>query len=199
MCLFRERHNHNDDEEDMGHLLTNLEELYQTYFQKPYFVQPKTEVRNVGMFGTALSENIKGVEVFLPVTLKNSQYSIRIACATVRINGSKTVVRTPVSERVGTVKEVFNVGDYKIEVKGGLIAEREMAMPDNEMSTLRWLYESTEPIVMENALTDLFLDQSKYVCITDLEFPEVEGKTLRHRPFRMSLESDYIKSLLIEN
>jgi len=183
----------------MPNILTNLEELYQTYFQRPYYVQPKTELRNVGMFGTALSENIKGVEVFLPITLKNSEHSIKIACATVRINGSKTVVRTPVSERVGTVKEVFNVGDYKIEVKGVLIAEREMAVPDNDMSVLRWLYESTEPIVMENALTDLFLDQSKYVCITDLDFPEVQGKTLRHRPFTMSLESDYIKSLKVED
>lgn len=182
----------------MGHLLTNLEELYQTYFQKPYYVEPKAELRTVGMFGTALSEKLNGVEVFLPITLKNSQQSIKIACATVRINGSKTVVRTPVSERIGTVKEVFNVGDYKIEVKGVLIAERGMTIPDNEMSVLRWLYESTEPIVMENALTDLFLDQSKYVCITDLEFPEVQGKTLRCRPFTMSLESDYIKSLKVE-
>lgn len=182
----------------MANILTNLEELYRTYFQKPYYVQPRTEARNVGMFGTALSENIKGVEVFLPVTLRDSRQSIKIACATVRIQGSKTVVRTAVSERVGTVKEVFNVGDYKIEVKGVLIAERETGVPDEEMSILRWLYESTEPIVMENALTDLFLDQSKYVCITDLEFPEVEGKTLRCRPFRMSIESDYIKSLKVE-
>lgn len=121
---------------------------------------------------------------------------LEIPCCTIRVTGQRTVIRTALSERIGTVKELFQVGDWKFDVKGVLIASSGAAMPDREMFALRQMFESPTPVVLENAVADLFLDSTQYVCMTDLEFPEVEGKSLRHRPFTFSCESDYINSLI---
>lgn len=181
----------------MAHVVTNILELYKTYFQKPFVVEPKQEIDlSSSRFDSAYKETMKGVEVFLPIHLSNNEHQIDIACATIRVQGEKTIVRTPVSERSGTVKEMFNIGDYKFSIKGVLIAQdRTKVMPDDEMYILRQLFESTSPVELRNALTDLFMDDSRNIVITELEFPDVEGKELRIRPFTMECETDSVTNL----
>lgn len=180
----------------MAHLSTDLIELYKTYFQQPYCVsidrvEPVVKTTD---FSQPLSEKYRGVEVFLPVCLRAGEYEIAIPCATIRATSKKTIVRTVMSERQGTVKELFQAGDWEFTVKGVLIAENG-AFPDQEILTLRHIYESTRQTELKNALSDLFLDNSRNVCISSLEFPEVEGKNIRHRPFVMVCESDFVTTL----
>ena len=184
----------------MLQVVTNLEEIYNTYFQKPYSLPQKVEpVWNSTRFDSQLREEIMGREVFLPIRLNGVDgMSITCPCATIRVQGSKNVIRTAVSERIGTVKEMFQVGDYIFTIKGVLIAPTGKAFPDDDIYTLRQLFESTEHVLLRNALSDMFLDTTRYVCITDLEFPEVQGKSLKMRPFQLTCESDYINSLIIE-
>ena len=61
-----------------------------------------------------------------------------------------------------------------------------------------YFFESTSPVQLTNALSDLFMDDSRNVCITDFEFPEVEGKELRCRPFTLTCESDSVTNLIQE-
>lgn len=182
----------------MAHLTTDLLELYKTYFQKPFTIEPKIEQDYYGTrFDASYKENMKGVDVFLPIHLTNHDYEIDIACATIRVQGQKTIIRTAVSERSGTVKEMFNIGDYKFSIKGVLISQdRTKVMPDDDMYTLRQLFESTEPVELKNALADLFMDNNRNIVITDLEFPDVEGKELRVRPFTMECETDSVTDLV---
>lgn len=181
----------------MAHLLTDITELYQTYFAKPYYVNPRSSISEVTSFGMPVKEQMLGREVFLPVKLRGSDNTILdIPCCTLRVTGQRTVIRTAVSERIGTVKELFQVGDWKFDVKGVLIAPKKESMPDRQIYALRQMFESPTPIILENALADLFLDATQYVCMTDLEFPEVMGRSLRHRPFTFTCESDYIDSLI---
>lgn len=178
----------------MAHLLTDIGDLYETYFAKPYYVDPKGQVAKETSFGMPLSERMLGMEVFLPVTLSSQGVVLQIPCCTIRVTCSKTVVKTALSERVGTVKEQFSVGDYQFAVKGVLIAGNGFAFPDRQIYTLRQFFESTTPVTLSNALADLFLDTSQYVCMTSLEFHETSGD-LKHRPFTFTAESDYIQSL----
>ena len=183
----------------MLQVVTNLEEIYNTYFQKPYHIPEKIEpVWSSTRFDSALKESLQGRDVLLPITLKAGEISVYCPCATIRVQGSKTIVRTAVSERIGTVKEMFQVGDYVFTIKGVLIAPQGKAFPDDDIYNLRQLFESTDHVLLKNALSDMFLDTTRYVCITDLEFPEVEGKSLRMRPFQLTCESDYINSLIIQ-
>lgn len=185
------------DNNIMAHLLTDIGDLYETYFAKPYYVDPKGQVAKETSFGTPLSERMLGMEVFLPVTLSSQGVVLQIPCCTIRVTCSKTVVKTALSERVGTVKEQFSVGDYQFAVKGVLIAGNGFAFPDRQIYTLRQFFESTTPVTLSNALADLFLDTSQYVCMTSLEFSETSGD-LKHRPFTFTAESDYIQSLSLQ-
>ena len=92
---------------------------------------------------------------------------------------------------------MFQVGDYVFTIKGVLIAPRGKAFPDDDIYNLRQLFESTNHVLLKNSLSDMFLDTTRYVCITDLEIPEVQGKSLRTHPFQLTCESDYINSLII--
>ena len=183
----------------MPHIVTNLLELYKTYFQGSYTVQPKSELDTSGTrFDAPYKEQYRGKDVFLPVRLTNGETEVYVPCATLRVTGQKTVVRTAVAERIGTVKEMYNVGDYQFAIKGVLIAPAGKTAPDDDMYHLRQLFESTAPVQLINAISDLFMDESRNVCITDIEFPEVEGKELRCRPFTLTCESDVVNNLIME-
>ncbi|MCR5298975.1 MAG: DUF6046 domain-containing protein, partial [Paludibacteraceae bacterium] len=73
-----------------------------------------------------MNSTLWGKEVFLPSTLvgiSNSGEKIQLDldCATIKVKGTKNVVKTQLSERKGSVKEVFAVDDYTIDIKGVLI------------------------------------------------------------------------------
>lgn len=183
----------------MAHISTDLLELYKTYFQGPYVFEPKIEQDFSGTrFDAPYKEQYKGRDVFLPIKLSDGDNEVNIPCATLRVTGQKTIIRTPVAERIGTVKEMFNIGDYQFAIKGVLIAPIGKVAPDDDMYRLRMLFESTVPVQLTNALSDLFMDDSRNVCITDIEFPEVEGKELRCRPFTLTCESDSVTNLIQE-
>lgn len=183
----------------MAHLVTDLLELYKTYFQKPYDIPQRVELDTSGTrFDAPFKEQYKGIPVFLPIRMSNGDAEVYIPCATIRVTGQKTIIRTAVSERKGTVKEQFNIGDYQFNIKGVLIAEPGKAAPDDDMYRLRMLFESTEPVELINAISDLFMDENRNVTITDMEFPDVEGKELRCRPFTLTCESDSVTNLIQE-
>ena len=174
--------------------LVNLKEVYNTYFQGTYTIPPKEPTSGVTVLGTPISENWAGREVFLPVRFEWDGRVLNIPCCTIRATNKKVIVKTVVSERKGTVKEQFNIGDWVFSIKGVLIGVGNN-LPDVDMIALRDIYESTKPVALRNAISDLFLDLSCRVSVESLEFPEVEGKTLRHRPFTLTCESDFVETL----
>lgn len=198
----------------MSFIAINIYDVYKTYFQPRYKVgstevsayDPGYKVEAKGSSApqtTALGIPISkpgylGREVFLPVTFWVSEkLQLTVDCCTVRVTAKKTIIRTPVAERKGTVKEQFNVEDYRFTVKGVLIgADRKF--PDDQMTVLRNIFESTKPVQMRNALVELFMSGENRVAIESFEFPEQEGKAMHHRPFTLECESDFIDQLKIE-
>jgi hypothetical protein len=67
--------------------------------------------------------------------------------------------------------------------------------PERELTILKKLDDLNTAIQIDNALTNIFLDQDTRVVITALELPEVEGGRNHIRPFSMTLESDSIFTL----
>lgn len=173
---------------------SDLQNIRNAYLQEPYYVEPRKQPSDVTCYGFPVKEQLLGREVYLPVTFKCNGVQLTIACATIRVTGKKNIIKTVVAERKGTVKEQFSVDDYQFTIKGVLIGEGEN-LPDNQMLFLKEIFESTKPVELHNAIADLFLDSSMYVSIESIEFPEVEGKALRHRPFSITCESDYVDTL----
>jgi len=182
----------------MSSFLIDLKEIYREYFPNNFKVEDKSEKEYFTALGYPLKEDLLGRTVFLPVKLVCGHDELVMPCATIRVTGQKTIIRTAISERRGTVKEQFSVGDYEFSVNGVFIAAAG-EFPDRDILKLKNFFESTSEVELHNAVSDLFLDSSCRVCITGVDFPEVQGKTLRHRPFSFTCESDFVNTLIIDN
>lgn len=148
--------------------------------------------------GSKLQEQYLGVEIWLPTSLRfEDGTTFYLPYSVIRISGSKTIVRTALAERRGTVKEQFNVDDYKISIKGFLIDKSKRIFPEADILKLKQFFESTKRCFLSNALSDHFLAEDA-VVITSFELPEVEGGKNHVRPFVLGLESDGVFTLEVE-
>lgn len=157
------------------------------------------------------AKDLLGREYFLPATIIYTTYTtsefgtkapagkkFSLPYPVISVTGRKTIVETQLTERVGTVKELINVQDYEIIIKGFLI-NNEDDFPEDDMATLIEIFESQYPVQLQNALTDIFLVNpdrkgSDNAVIKDLSFPEVRG-IKNVKPYQLTLVSDAIFSL----
>lgn len=140
-----------------------------------------------------------GREYFLPVTMifedgnSNRQIKFNLPYPVISICSRKTIVETPLTERRGTVKELINITDYEIVVKG-LIIGTTNEFPENEVTQLRTIYEQNSAISIQCPLTDIFLLRpdrkgSDQVVIYELELPAIKG-IKNVRPYCLRMISD---------
>lgn len=140
-----------------------------------------------------------GKDIWFPIQLWQSKDNfLDIDYCTTNVVMSKTIIRTAVAERKGTVKEMFNVDDYKFTIKGMLIGKNRQ-FPEDQISQLKNLFETTQPVMLNGGYVELFLIESNQVAITSLEFPDTEGKAVWARPFVMTCESDFITDLKVKD
>lgn len=142
-------------------------------------------------------KSVYGKDIWFPVEFwKSNNKLIEIDCCTIAVNLSKTVIKTAVSERKGTVHEQFNTDDYKFTIKGFLIG-KDRFFPEDQINQLKDIFETTDPVSLHGGYPELFLDESCRVAVLTLDFPETMGKSPWVRPFSMTCESDYIQNLII--
>ena len=213
----------------MGSLIVDIEELYHRIFGvKPYYKvnvpqyeehngytqyrelipYRKTEkMRNPGS-APIEAKDAFGVDVWLPVEFYNLPNGIgennrlKLYYTTIKITGKATIVRTALAERKGTVKELYNIEDYKITIRGFFIDKQYRSLPFEDLMNLKKLHEAGQSFSIWNALTDIFLLDSsnpnleqQQVVITSFELPEEVKGRKSLRPFVMELESDNIFTL----
>lgn len=205
----------------------DLLKLYKTYFNNtPYFVsnnesKPLTQepgysinTENPRPKGSIdySSNNIAfnkigayGQDIWFPITFKSTvedkgklvPIEIEIEACTVGVNMMKEIIRTPVSERKGKVKECFSIDDYRFNIKGFLIGKNRM-VPEDQIQALKKIFETTESVELHGGYVEIFLEDSCQVAVSSLDFPEVQGKATWIRPFSMIVETDYIEDLVIK-
>jgi len=203
----------------MSFMLFDLQQLYrQTFGGRPYqigneqgspeltpFVIDGQNTSLTQVSGSQLVGDYLGKEIWLPIKFIGLDASLfgmselMLPYSVIKISSKKTIVKTELAERKGTVKELFSVEDYNMQIKGFVIDESPNRIwPEQELITLRTLYELNEAVQLDNALTNIFLDKDQRVVIESLELPEVEGGRKHIRPFSMTLESDSIFTLELE-
>lgn len=201
---------------DLGKLFQN------TFGGRPYHVPEETERITEGTpyrisgeradqlitsNGSLIKEQVNGVDIWLPVKMYNVGDDMSgpaiadLPYSVVRISGKKTIVKTPVMYRKGTVKELYNIDDYSISIKGFLIGENGQ-FPEADVDSLKDVYELKRAVELDNAITNIFLKtpgaerhEQQCVVIESLEFPEVEGGRINVKPFSMQLVSDFVFTL----
>lgn len=142
-------------------------------------------------------KNFYGKDIWFPVEFRSGKKSLEIDACTVGVNEMKTLVKTAVSERKGTVKEVFAPDDVRFTIKGFLIG-KDRFFPEDQIQLLRDFFYTTDPVTLHGGYPELFLEESCRVIIDKLDWPEIQGKSYWIRPFSLTCETDYIEDLIIK-
>ncbi|MEG2599695.1 MAG: DUF6046 domain-containing protein [Muribaculaceae bacterium] len=188
----------------MAHITTNIQDIYTIYWGRDFSITPDMSAGNyatpqqITVKGDAISEMWRGKNIFLPVRFEElapGGQILNIRCCTIRATSKRTIVRTPVPERIGSVKEVCNIGDWVFTIKGVLLGDNDH-YPDNKIHVLREIYESLNPIELHNPLRSLLTD-SKRVIIESLDFEDLPGRHIKHQPFTMVCETDIIDNIYV--
>lgn len=203
----------------MSFLLFDLKQLYRHTFGAPYMINESERstdeepqvIQGSNPFnvkgqmssdaGNLIRDEYLGKEIWLPVKfvgLDASKFGVSellLPYTTIKITGKKTIIKTPLAERKGTVKELFSIDDYSISIKGFVIDDAKRVWPEKDLTVLKKLFELSEAIQLDNALSNIFLDKDTRVAIETLELPEVDGGRKHIRPFSLTMESDSIFEL----
>ncbi|MEG1762824.1 MAG: DUF6046 domain-containing protein [Bacteroidales bacterium] len=130
---------------------------------------PKQNIRaNKGAILARVDKN--GSYYFMPVTFMHQGKSYEIDCALISITGKKNIITTALVGQKGSVRELINIEDYKINIVGAVIGE-DGQWPEEKLDDLNELFTINEAIELKCALTDIFFQDSDKVVITDLNFP----------------------------
>jgi Domain of unknown function (DUF6046) len=203
----------------MSSLIVDIENLYQrTFGSRPYKIDGLSPINNAGQpysipaktqseayskNGSLLETKYFGVEIWLPVKFRDldvdkfSTGVLELPYSVVRITGSSNWVKTPLSERRGSVKELYSIDDYKITIKGFFI-DRDRVWPEDDLFSLKKIHEAGKSFSIDNALTNVFLNADDKVVMSSFELPEIEGGRKHVRPYVLQLESDSIFTLELE-
>ncbi|OQP45893.1 hypothetical protein A4H97_32140 [Niastella yeongjuensis] len=186
----------------MSTLIYDLDQLYESTFGiRPFRVNGSGNTNKfTHASGSALTTNYLNKEIWLPTkftalpnTFEKQQFFLPYSV--IKISGKKTIVKTAMAERSGTVKELYSTDDYSISLKGFFIDDKNRTWPEADLKAFRELFELQSAFVLNNALTDVFLGGEKRVVIESFDLPEVEGGRKHIRPFDIQLESDSIFTL----
>src|SRR5690242_2576505 len=104
----------------------DLAELFEQQFgyKAQAFSFPKLPVvGKIARRGTDLYDNdVFGREFFMPLWLGTDDHSlVALPYSIIRAESKKHIIETPLTERMGTVKELVTIENYKFSVKGLLI------------------------------------------------------------------------------
>jgi hypothetical protein len=200
----------------MAHISIDIQELYKTYWGKKYVIPDEFRSSEEGGdwvipekgdywldgydYSTLITDKYQGRNVILPIRFfvaNGSEDNMKIPCATIQATRRNTIIRTPVSEREGTVKEYFGTGDWVFNIKGVLIGENGN-FPTKDVEKLVEYSKNKSELHLYNGLSTLLLKGADKVVVESLEFPEHQGKHVRFRAFQMTVESDFIDTLKVE-
>jgi uncharacterized protein DUF6046 len=109
----------------------------------------------------------------------------------ITIGAKKIIIETPLTERSGTVKELIQLKDYDITIRGFIIADTN-DYPEAGVTTLRDVYEANVAIGIKCPATDIWLIRpgvNAQVVILDMKLPGLKG-VKNVVPYELTLVSD---------
>jgi hypothetical protein len=132
-----------------------------------------------------------GREFFLPVKLND----YLVPFAVIETRWKKTVVKTAMPERGGTVKELISIEDYPVNIKGMFVRDAD-EFPESEIKELHSIFEKNASITIRSVLTDIFLRGlfDHKIVIEEVSWPSIVG-VQNVKPFSIQAESDMIFTL----
>lgn len=139
----------------------------------------------------------KGREAFCPITLTRVQNGkivkkYELPYSTVAIQLRKNIVKTALPGRRGSVKELIQIEDYQFTINGVILTDSEL--PESELMDINELFNINEPLKLENAFTDIFLQADNSVIIESIDLPDMKGIS-GAQAYSITISSDTILEL----
>lgn len=134
-------------------------------------------------------KDILGRPIFQPVSIGG----VWLPNAVITISTQKKVITTPVTGKSGSIKELVNSEDYKINIKG-IIVSQNNEYPADEVEKLHNLYLKNEALEIHNEIRDLLGITN--VVITSLNLPNTGKTNVAAYEFSMLSDDDY--TLILE-
>ena len=170
----------------------------------PYTGLPQKTDQQFTDKGSLIAEQYLGVEIFLPIRFIIGAAVLYFPYCVLSISRANSYIKTPMIERRGSVKELYNSDDYAISVKGFLIGQNRL-FPEGELQMLQQVIDIKQDVIIDNALTNIFLTykdasarEQRRVVIKHMDLPPVQGGRKHVRPFVLQLESDSVFKLELE-
>lgn len=133
---------------------------------------------------------------FMPVYFIAGGKRIEFPIALVSAKTQKIIVKTPMVERGGSVKELIAHDDYEITL-AGIIINHDGNYPEDEIAEIRALYDLNESVEMVSAITSLLFSPNDKVVIESIDFPPTAGlengqvvkmKCVTDKPFELIID-----------
>ena len=107
----------------------------------------------------------------------------------IEIQGSKKIIETDIDGQEGTFKELYNLGDYAITIRGIAINDNADSedYPEDIIRSLRTIYELKHHLEVVNPLFSLF--NIKYVALTSFNLIPIQGAPSM-QPYEFTALSD---------
>jgi len=168
---------HNADASKAGVPLYSKDAWGRDFFMPVWLTVPN---QNLPFSNNTIPPSIQGQTIELPYPV-------------MRIESSKRIVETPLTERQDTAKELINIEGYHITIRGIMI-DPDGNWPEDLYVTLNNLHRVQASLTIKSALTHIFLVtpdrlSSDQVVIKSLRFPEGKGGP-SVRLYEMELLSD---------
>lgn len=175
-------------------------DIYQTVFgyrAQPFpqgaisgFIQSPAE--RLSKLGAVLfKRDANGSEAFCPVVISHNGKKYELPYSTISVGMRKRIESTPMPGRKGTVKELINIEDYVFTIQGIVLGED---LPEEELRQLDELFNINEPVKLENAFSEIFLQRDNTVVIETADYPDMRG-VIGAQAYSFKVVSDTILEL----
>ena len=114
----------------------------------------------------------------------------------IKVTQSNTIVSTALVNRRGSVKEYIQANDYKIYIKGSVIADSINAFPINEMVTLKKILELAGTVTVHSKYLELF--GITKMALISVDYDQTTSNYANALSFIINFESDEDYSFTID-
>ena len=130
-------------------------------------------------------KDMLGRTFFMPVALDNKA----LPNTFINITAVKHIIKTPVTGRNGTVKEIANIEDFKIKIRGFCINYQSNDYPIDEVEKLQELFDKNISLPINNSLCELF--GVNMAIVESLNLPEQQFQNVQAYEINLISDDDF--------
>lgn len=134
------------------------------------------------------STGLLGLPIFQQIIFRDGEESLYLGDSLCDIQMTRTIIRTQVSGRSGTIKEFISNGDYEINIKGFLVSNNPYKAPEAQIRAFNdWFTLRKKSIGIEGRMFELFGIHN--VVVDSWSFPQLPTY-INLRPYELKCYSD---------